>query len=846
MAITDDAVLNLDVVDKGASTTLDKVGQSADKSAQKMNSAYVSALHSMRSMLASVTYLQSSAVYTFKFMGSIVERLIDNTERLKMSVAANAALITTFASPGQGDLSDVYKRAYEYSDKIQEKFVEINGLTVGNLNQMNLVYREFLKQGVQIDINKQKQLDSFAVITNAIGVLTAGMPNPDIQYGQEIRSVLEGVARQGTTLALVLKSKLGPAWASTIQQWKKDGTIFEKLSEQLKGFEGGASMFAMTWTVVSSTIVSWIQYLMGKGFEPLYTMIITKTKEIDKYLEENKGSILAYLTGISTALAVAFNTVKWDEFITILKDLVRVFGVIIALNIGLNFVNIITRLNGLKLAFGNATLAATIFSKVLMGVGWVGIALLVGTVAKSVWDVSAAWLKASQAAHDYMQIHPVTKDRQRASVEAQSISGILNSTKNNKLPGSYKSLLKGMGYNSKLGITDFTTDLLSGDITLTDKTISSLKTRKDALLKLVSAPAKDVLPMVKTDTSNLKGNKGPTFLEKKQDELTGLNAYITEFQKSGNKDLDMQVNYLKALQDVEITKKEISKGRNLYDFEKKQIEALKKDEIRIARYRADKEEELNITKQYNKDYAANSKQTLSDMEDALQNRIDLAIKNAEFDKGRSLTKDEKKGIAGKLQDELEAFKTLKTELESVASGLSDALTTTFSDMFDSLRYMFGNGTKSLDRLFRDFAESVWKLITDMIAKIMAAFVASGILRFLGAMTGQTWITGLGDTIARPYGFDKGTDYIPNDMYATLHKGESVIPKSYNEAISAGKVTIGRTDETNSLLTTMIGKLDMIGQFAQEKGRIILGDSQLTMFSSVLSKANYNAQAMGVA
>ena len=37
-----------------------------------------------------------------------------------MSVSANAALITTFAKPGQGNIGDVYEKAYKYSSKVQE------------------------------------------------------------------------------------------------------------------------------------------------------------------------------------------------------------------------------------------------------------------------------------------------------------------------------------------------------------------------------------------------------------------------------------------------------------------------------------------------------------------------------------------------------------------------------------------------------------------------------------------------------------------------------------------------------------------------------------------------------
>lgn len=51
----------------------------------------------------------------------------------------------------------------------------------------------------------------------------------------------------------------------------------------------------------------------------------------------------------------------------------------------------------------------------------------------------------------------------------------------------------------------------------------------------------------------------------------------------------------------------------------------------------------------------------------------------------------------------------------------------------------------------------------------------------------------------------GTDYVPNDMVAQLHKGEAVIPKKFNDREYFGS----NNDETNSLLETLINKVDSI-------------------------------------
>ena len=80
--------------------------------------------------------------------------------------------------------------------------IEINGTTLATVKQMNLVNRELLKQGIFIDLNEKKSVKAFATLTNTIAVLTAGMHSQNLQFSQEIRSLLEGNVRQGSTLAI--------------------------------------------------------------------------------------------------------------------------------------------------------------------------------------------------------------------------------------------------------------------------------------------------------------------------------------------------------------------------------------------------------------------------------------------------------------------------------------------------------------------------------------------------------------------------------------------------------------------------------------------------------------------
>lgn len=57
-------------------------------------------------------------------------------------------------------------------------------------------------------------------------------------------------------------------------------------------------------------------------------------------------------------------------------------------------------------------------------------------------------------------------------------------------------------------------------------------------------------------------------------------------------------------------------------------------------------------------------------------------------------------------------------------------------------------------------------------------------------------------------FDVGTNYVPNDMLAQIHKGEAIIPKKFN----SNEYFINKnnnSDETNSLLRDLIDRVEQI-------------------------------------
>jgi hypothetical protein len=376
-------------------------------------------LHNLSRGLGNITQSARHFLVTGKMLTQVLANiggnLMANSDLLRMQAMSSAGLITSFAPAG--DTRSQFESAYLYSEKLVEKFVEWNALTIANLDQMINVNRELNKQGVVIDMNNEAQKEAFVTITNAIGVLTAGLPNQNMQYAQEMRNVLEGVARQGSTVALVLKSKLGPSWKEQVQQWKVGGVFLEKMAEQFKGFKGQADVFKNSWEGATSTFVTNIKYIFAKGFKPVYEAVTERLVGFNDFITDKMPELIIQMQQAFYTFSVMIKNINLEQIIEISKKLLWVLGSIFLLfnaqNLGYVVQGVyllIKALVALTASFmGASTAAATAGRSISLlfgapGIALVAVSLLIPGLFKlfnTFKDVKTETLKNTTAMDDY-------------------------------------------------------------------------------------------------------------------------------------------------------------------------------------------------------------------------------------------------------------------------------------------------------------------------------------------------------------------------------------------------------------------------------------------------------------
>jgi exonuclease VII small subunit len=89
-----------------------------------------------------------------------------------------------------------------------------------------------------------------------------------------------------------------------------------------------------------------------------------------------------------------------------------------------------------------------------------------------------------------------------------------------------------------------------------------------------------------------------------------------------------------------------------------------------------------------------------------------------------------------------------------------------------------------------------------------------------------WFSGMGAKLKKIWSFDVGTDYVPNDMLAQIHKGEKIIPKKFNS-----DEYVKRSDANNN--ADVVNKIDELIDELRRK------DMNAYITESSIGKASQN-------
>ena len=137
-----------------------------------------------------------------------------------------------------------------------------------------------------------------------------------------------------------------------------------------------------------------------------------------------------------------------------------------------------------------------------------------------------------------------------------------------------------------------------------------------------------------------------------------------------------------------------------------------------------------------------------------------------------------------------AFNNAGSKFESIAKTIKSKLESAFSTLKTTAQTAWNNAASVFDNN-SSMASKIINFFKNINATISPQVKLPDITGYVNGGQIQWQVTG-GQVLVM---YDKGTNYVPNDQLALLHKGEAVIPAGYNQQ---GSPFVGN-DETNDLL-----------------------------------------------
>jgi len=256
------------------------------------------------------------------FMGGI--KAIDD---MKVSTIGVAAQITTMQGI-TGDIAKNYKENLQYAEALIPVLQQVDVNSFANLSQIQKMNMAMSMQGSILDVNNQKQIESFTALTNAVALFTQGQ-DKEKQASQEIRALFSGQVREGNMVALMIDQQIKKTGEykdglkGLVEEGRKYGNTLELLTPYLTGIIAASGDIQSTWAAVSSSIETTWNIMQRGLFKDTYKSLVESGQVATAWLKANQDEVVQYIKiawgFIADAFTAAWNVLK--GFVPIMKDM---------------------------------------------------------------------------------------------------------------------------------------------------------------------------------------------------------------------------------------------------------------------------------------------------------------------------------------------------------------------------------------------------------------------------------------------------------------------------------------------------------------------------------------------
>lgn len=370
-----------------------------------------------------------TAVAAIELIRRAFQAGIKEVDDFRLSTIGIAASITDMAAKGTKDFQAFYDNARLYAEDTYHKLELASAKFFASAKEMMTGWQTLVQRGVMI--TSDDDINNLGIVIDRIKLATKGMDS-QVQIAQELRAIMNGTANANSTLAMDLKTKLGPEWKKIVSDAMVHGQLLKLLAGMYKGVGYAAGDIEKTLESQLSTLGTMLSYVARQGLGGAYDDIVSLVKEINDYLKEHASLVADKIrSGWDEVRPIIFGIrdgIKeisaWMDAHPIATDWIKAFGTlsisIAAVGIALKpliwlfsaafgpvvalLSGIGTLLAGIVASIGSLCVAVAAVSPVFAAVIAV-VGLLSAAIAGiSLWDMIKEWEVAGLAIKDWVDL----------------------------------------------------------------------------------------------------------------------------------------------------------------------------------------------------------------------------------------------------------------------------------------------------------------------------------------------------------------------------------------------------------------------------------------------------------
>ncbi len=760
---------------------------------------------------------------------------IEAVENFAQSVIKTSAMITSLQ--GGENVAENYRKAKLYSEGLQVTLMKIDANTALNLDSLQAITEEMIKQGIILDGNNSSQVESFTRLANAVAVYSNNGRN-EVQLRQEVSALLRGEVDQNSQLASMLQRTVQGPLQQWVEKHKQAGDLLQVIGDKLTGFGPASKDLAQTWSAVKSSLETSVSLILRAGFSTIVKDLVEWLNKANEYLKANQELV-------GNKIKEAWEDVKKivSVIVPIIKGVYDNASLFVGLFVGGVF---LSSLRSAYLIFRDirtmvASIAAIQIGGGIAGAAGAGTAAAGGAAAGAAASklkyllnpytaaiAAGALVLGAKNANDIDDVAKINafKPANAASIAEAPVVKLQDSPEQVKrkidLQTKELAAFKEMEYSksaiakeqSEVQLATLKGMYEQGLVATRDYYGEEKKLAQDAAQEKLNsaseylAKEQQLLDFIKSK----KGVQSPEYQEElaknrkaeeavqvaaldyakisidlNNKEIEALRKRSEEYDKLGITVLDMAGKYEQAV----LAQNNMDRGS--IEYKRLKVEALKGEQGAVQALSAwEQKRSVDLVTAQNKE--AETIRTLAAEVRSLQNEWDIVLgrdqasinlENMLIDgKNRLLTLQGQLNVAVaqgntaaisgltqqiQLQSQLNGQKQLSKDLSEQMGVLSGKIVG------------FNNGSAIYaDAYQKEQAATGYKSAADMLATQNAA-----------ASLNSGWSSVFNSNVitsnpSAPFmgGFAVGTNYVPSDGYAFIHKGEAIVPAKYNPAAGA--------------------------------------------------------------